>query len=224
MNTKPSAPAPRNTRFGKQQGGFSLIELGLALAVIALIAGGVAKGREVFKSAKVQNMASQLQNMETAISTFESRYGALPGDLSTATTNLGAANGDGNGRIATATEAVGAFQQLSLANLLDGNYNGSTYSSGTCPVATCPSNPMGGRLEFLVSGAALGGNSFNALLSTGGQLSVKQLAEIDRKIDDGNASTGRFQALSGADTVCLNGLQWNEVSTASTCVGVLLIN
>jgi len=224
MKTTQLVNKPRNMGFKKQQRGFSLIELGLALAVIALIAGGVAKGRELFKSAKVQNLASQLQNMETAISAFESRFGALPGDLSTAVANLGASNGDGNGKISTAAEAVGAFQQLSLANLLNGNYNGATYTSGICPTATCPSNPMGGRLEFLTSGSALGGNSFNALLSTGGQLSAKQLAEIDRKIDDGSAGTGRFQALSSIDDACLNGTQWNEVGTSSACVGVLLIN
>jgi prepilin-type N-terminal cleavage/methylation domain-containing protein len=47
--------------------GFSLIELALALAIIALIAGGVVKGRELMGNARIQNVASQIQQLEAAI-------------------------------------------------------------------------------------------------------------------------------------------------------------
>lgn len=225
-NNNPSRS--RKPIFNKtKSSGFSLIELGLALAIIALIAGGVIKGRDMLVNARVQNVASQLGQFEMAISSFESRYGALPGDISTASaafTGLTSdANGNGNDRIDSAAEAARAFQEMGLAQLISGQYDGTTPTGSACPASTCPQTATGGRLMFMTGTSPVGTGTFRALLSPVGQLDARQLAELDRKLDDGRANTGRFQLLAGAPDTCATGGNWNMSSTAETCTAALLI-
>ena len=63
------------------QNGFSLLELAIALAVLAILAGGVLKGRELLNSARVQATLTDIASLETALSAFQARYSALPGDF-----------------------------------------------------------------------------------------------------------------------------------------------
>jgi len=53
------------------QRGFSLLELAIALAVLAILAGGVLKGRELLNSARVQATMTDIANLETALSAFQ---------------------------------------------------------------------------------------------------------------------------------------------------------
>ena len=207
--------------------GFSLIELGLALAIIALIAGGVIKGRDMIANARLQNIATQMGQVELAINSFESRYGALPGDMANASgafTGVPAeGNGNGNDRIDTAAEAARAFQELGLAQLINGQFDGLAPATGaTCPSTTCPATATGGRLQFLLDTPSGTGN-FRALLSPNGQLDVRQLAELDRKLDDGRPSTGRFQLLANAPAACASNGNWNVGNTADNCPAALLV-
>lgn len=225
--TRTVVQSHRRGRHVRTQRGFSLIELGLALAVIALIAGGILKGRDMLANARLQNIVSQLGQMEMAITSFETRYGALPGDMSTASTAFGAltseANGNGNDRIDTAAEAARAFQTLGLAQLVAGQFDGVAPSGNTCPATTCPQTATGGRLMFMTGVQPAGTGSFRALLAPVGQLDPRQLAELDRKIDDGRANTGRFQILANAPEACLSGGNWNMGGTLDTCTGALLV-
>lgn len=214
----------------KHSSGFSLIELGLALAIIALIAGGVIKGRDMLANARLQNIATQLGQIELAISSFESRYGALPGDMLTASTAFPGAsgvpndgNGNGNDRIDTAAEAARAFQELGLAQLINGQFDGITPTGSVCPSSTCPSTATGGRLQFIVGSTPTGTGNFRALLAPTGQLDVRQLAELDRKLDDGKPGTGRFQLVSGGSQNCISAGDWNVGNTADTCTGAVLV-
>ncbi len=212
--------------------GFSLIELGLALAIIALIAGGVIKGRDMLGNARLQSIATQMGQVELAINSFESRYGSLPGDMSTASTafpGTGAGgvpsegNGNGNDRIDSAAEAVRAFQEMGLAQLINGQFDGVTPTGTTCPATTCPSTATGGRLQFIIGSTPTGAGNFRALLAPTGQLDVRQLAELDRKLDDGRPGTGRFQLVSGGPATCVSDGAWNVGNTADICTGAILV-
>ena len=72
----------------RQQNGFTLIEIAIVLVIIGLLLGGVLKGQELITSARVRNLISQQDGVKAAYFGFLDRYRALPGDYTTATTNI----------------------------------------------------------------------------------------------------------------------------------------
>ncbi len=214
----------------KQLHGFSLIELGLALAIIAVITGAIIKGRDLLLNAKLNQVIAQMQTIESAFANFETRYLGPPGDIGNPAIFFGnntTSAGNGNGRIDSIAEAASAFQQLGLSNLLSGRYDGQTYAAGLCPENTCPSHGLNGRMEFLINVQPLSGEPFAAALTPGNRLNTRQLAEIDRKIDDGRPNSGKFQLIQNSSENCTlinnNQIFWNEPQQTELCNAVLII-
>lgn len=88
----------------RDRAGFSLVELAIVLLIIGLIVGGVLKGQDLIRSARVNNVATTLNEVRAATNTFQDKYVAFPGDFSRpemidpgvfSSTEAG----DGNGRI-----------------------------------------------------------------------------------------------------------------------------
>ena len=93
--------------------GFTLIELSIVLVILGLLAGGVLAGRDLIHAAQVRSGLSTVQQLSTAVSTFEAKYDCLPGDCAAASqffpdcaadesivgTWLNRCDGDGNGHI-----------------------------------------------------------------------------------------------------------------------------
>ncbi|MHB1075143.1 prepilin-type N-terminal cleavage/methylation domain-containing protein [Thiobacillus sp.] len=185
----------------RRQSGFTLIEIAIVLVIIGLLLGGILKGQELITSARVRNIISQLDGTKAAFYAFQDRYRALPGDFSKATTQIQGASqdGDGNGVIA-GTEAIAAWDHLSHAGFINGNY---VYNATEGPTTT-PINPYGQRLQLIQDAvyADAGTPAARTNLKTGPSIPVDILAEIDRKIDDGNAMRGtfRFSAYAGGGT------------------------
>lgn len=197
----------------KKQSGFSLLELAIALAVLAILAGGVLKGRELLNSARVQATLTDIANLETAISAFQARYSALPGDFIAAdAAGLGAATGgDGNGLI-EGIESCNVFAHLQLSGFIQGDFLPGIDTNGECTPASSMENQFSGN--YLLSNNQQGPNSReNAMtLLLGNAVPVAQLAEIDRKLDDGNPLRGSVQVLSGEETFCTSDdNNWDEV-------------
>ncbi len=61
--------------------GFTLIELSIVLVIIGLIIGGVLVGRDLINAAAIRSQISQLEGFDMAVSVFQQKYGALPGDI-----------------------------------------------------------------------------------------------------------------------------------------------
>ena len=61
--------------------GFTLIELSIVLVIIGLIIGGVLAGQDLIVAAKNRAQISQIEKYQTAVRTFQSKYGYLPGDI-----------------------------------------------------------------------------------------------------------------------------------------------
>lgn len=195
--------------------GFTLIEIAIVLVIIGLLLGGVLKGQELITGARVRNLISQQDGIKAAYFGFLDRYRALPGDYPQATTNITGAtvNGNGNGQIeapASGTrEDIAVWEHLSRAGFINGAYTAaSTYST-----ASGPANPYS---MFLVvaydnryADAATAATRHN--LKTGNQIPADILAEVDRKIDDGNAQLGTFRFSDHSAT----GVQ----PTAANCQG-----
>jgi len=111
-----------------RQAGFSLIEAAIVLAVAGLLIGGALQGQTLIENARIQSVVDQVQGYRTAVTTFQDKYNALPGNFSEATTRLNASlvNGGGAGTLGTtvlsagSTENVQFWQHLAAANLVTG--------------------------------------------------------------------------------------------------------
>lgn len=136
--------------------GFSLLELAIVIAIIALVSGGIVAGRTVIRNAEIREALGEYDRHQKAIVEFQERYIQLPGDFNGATANWGTAsncnvglstdtpqkatcNGDGNGFIGDSNGSAGitnngewyrAWQHLANAGLIDGLYTGSRGAAG----------------------------------------------------------------------------------------------
>lgn len=180
------------------QSGFTLIEIAIVLVIIGLLLGGVLKGQELITSARVRNLISQQDGIKAAYFGFLDRYRALPGDYASATTNINGAtvNGNGNGQIedpgSGTEEHILVWEHLSKSGFINGSY---TYSAMAPFDNVIPKNAYGSFLQLVHDGVYGTGSSSPARpnLKTGNQVPVEMIAEVDRKIDDGDALKGNFQ-------------------------------
>lgn len=229
----------------RRQTGFTLIEIAIVLVIIGLLLGGILKGQELITSARVRNLISQQEGVKAAYFGFLDRYRALPGDYDQASKNIaniagvtqcGTGDGNGNGRIeTTGNENILAWEHLSKAGFINGSYTCNPTESN----ATTPTNPYAVRLQLVWDNdyADAGGNPpLRHNLKTGNQIPSDILAEVDRKIDDGNALAGVFRFtnatyLGGASPVASSSstcysatapYNWNATSPQSNCSGVTL--
>ena len=83
--------------------GFTLVEIAIVLVIIGLLLGGILKGQEMITQAKIKNVINDFNGITVAITSYQDRYRALPGDDPNAAarwTIQAPANGNGNGIIA----------------------------------------------------------------------------------------------------------------------------
>lgn len=197
-----------------RQAGFTLIEIAIVVVIIGLLLGGVLKGQELITSARVRNLISQQDGIKAAFFGFQDRFRSYPGDYASANSTLrcptGSAclNGNGNGIIqddATPVSVSGvasevheeilAWMHLASAGFLNEGYRMSPGDS----VANDDNVPRNAyniflHLKFDNMYADINAAPPNKhTLKTGAQIPVEIIAEVDRKIDDGNGLRGAFR-------------------------------
>ena len=197
--------------FMKQRhSGFTLVEIAIVLVIIGLLLGGILKGQELITNAKVRNLADQQNAIKAAVYAFQDRFRALPGDYSQASVNLPTGtgtppiNGDGNAQI-TGDERVNAWNHLTLSGLISCSQCSAIPAAGSVPNQNnSPLNAFNGVMEieydgnYNNNGAAIGPVRNN--LKSGKQIPANILAEVDRKIDDGNPQGGELRFSPWADS------------------------
>ena len=193
----------------RKQTGFTLIEIAIVLVIIGLLLGGVLKGQELITSARVRNLISQQDGVKAAYFGFLDRFRSLPGDYSLATTNIAntTANGNANGQIESAAvcgtipacqalEYIVVWEHLSRAGFINGSY---TYAVLPEDSASAPTNPYVRYIQVMYDNAygpdpaPVPPPAVRHNIKTGNQIPSDILAEIDRKVDDGNPVGGVFQ-------------------------------
>ncbi len=190
--------------------GFTLVELSIVIVVVGLIIAGVTAGSSMVSNARLMSIISEVNRYKTAISTFKLQYDALPGDFNKASLYWsGALNGDGNKIVLGTNEGLYAWKHMALAKLIPGQYTGAVGSGGA----------IYGKIGVNVPGSSFStdaayqfytgsGNLYHAIQIggysdscnswiNGRLLTVSQAYSIDKKIDDGLASSGNVFGLRG---------------------------
>jgi len=188
------------------QGGFTLVEIAIVLVIIGLLLGGILKGQEMITQAKIKNIVNDFNGITVAVTSYQDRYRALPGDdigATTRWTTQSPASGSGNGLIAglyNATPGAGApvagaesnlfWQHLRIAGFVAGATTGA--ASGAQP-----SNAAGGIIGVESGNPGTSGLGFSSLILCFSNLPEKIASAVDGQVDDGVPNTGQIRGQLG---------------------------
>lgn len=162
--------------------GFTLVELMLVLVIVGLLFTGVLKGEALIQNAKMKKLVNQKESLSEAFYTYYDRFGMYPGDEDQATSPSGDTNnGDGNGQV-VGNERYYLFEDLVLAGIMNGSYNGSVGSE--------PSNAFGGSMYILWQNLNGTQDNWVTFLSIPAEIAES----IDLKYDDGICTTGSIRS------------------------------
>lgn len=226
------------TNFCNQKG-FTLIELSVVLVVVSLIMVSIMVGRNIIENKVPDRVIADIKKINKAVDEFQELYHALPGDIADPSGGVtvgllpsatpAAVPGNGNGQIES-SESLHFWRHLAIANLYPGNFDGaSTYitAKGT-QAGGVPSGPV--YQSGYKVGASSGGiysdsgiyvdfSGYSAVSSSLGIISPQEAWAIDKKIDDGNPSTGIVVAFTGAgaSSNCFNGSGYILSTTQPVC-------
>ncbi len=184
------------------EAGFTLVEIAIVLVIIGLLLGGILKGQEMITQARIKNIVNDFNGVTVAVTSYQDRYRAIPGDDLNATarwTVQNPASGNGNGAIAglynalpgatapsSAAESNLFWQHLRIAGFVPGLTTGA--GSGSQPL-----NAAGGMIG-VESGTAGSGLGFTSLIICFSNLPEKVASAVDTQMDDSNPASGQIRA------------------------------
>ena len=190
----------------RKQAGFTLVEIAIVLVIIGLLLGGILKGQEMISQARITNAINDFNGVTVAITSYQDRYRALPGDDANATTRWttqapGKGNGDGTiagaynandtsgtgGAPADGKESNLFWQHLRIAGFVPGLTTGT--GSGTDP-----QNAVGGIVGVESAVVGTSGLGFTSLIVCSSNIPDKVAIAIDTQTDDGTSANGQIRA------------------------------
>jgi len=183
----------------KAESGFTLVEIAIVLVIIGLLLGGILKGQEMITQAKIKNLINDFNGVTVAVTSYQDRYRALPGDDPNADTRWtvqAPAKGDGNGTIGglynadstTPTAESRLFwQHLRIAGFVPGLTTGTNAGNQ-------PTNAAGGMIGVESGVVGTNGMGFTSLIICFSNLPEKVASAIDGQMDDSSPNTGQVRA------------------------------
>ncbi len=247
------------------QRAFSLVELSIVLVILGLLTGGILAGQSLIRAAELRSIITQQQQYFTALGTFRDKYMAIPGDMNNATRfwgdratgtaacpdpaipdgTPGTCNGNNDGILSNFTESYRFWQQLGMAGLIEGNYQGwvNPATNATQPVRglEVPASKLSDSFWQAINisqnattnhelgFADLPDIRYNMLVLCGPNpgwwcernvLRPEEAWNIDTKMDDGKPAFGKIR---GGHTDCATTLAvaanatYNVTFTSPTC-------
>jgi prepilin-type N-terminal cleavage/methylation domain-containing protein len=182
------------------EAGFTLVEIAIVLVIIGLLLGGILKGQEMITQAKIKNIVNDFNGITVAVTSYQDRYRALPGDdinANTRWTTQSPTSGNGNGNVeglyndATATTESHLFwQHLRIAGFVAGATTGPASR-------TPPPNAAGGLIGVETGKPTVNGMGFSSLILCFSNLPEKIASAVDGQMDDGVPNTGQVRAQLG---------------------------
>ena len=179
------------------EAGFTLVEIAIVLVIIGLLLGGILKGQEMITQARIKNAINDFNGITVAVTSYQDRYRALPGDdlnASARWTVQAPASGNGNGVIAglyndatLTTESHLFWQHLRIAGFVPGLTTGP--GSGTPPP-----NAAGGIIGVESGVVGTNGLGFTSLIICFSNLPEKVASAVDGQMDDSNPASGQVRA------------------------------
>lgn len=230
-------------RFRNGQAAFSLIELSVVLAILAIITGSIFAFNKYMRDSQLKTSANQAFYYLTAAEQFRDNYGYLPGDVpSSAITFNGAAGyGNGNGLIngsmtaGSINEHFILFQHLRLAGLINsgGSFTGLAGPGGDYDAVVgtnLPEFAVTGLGGYIITGGILSGDAsffdgnYSVYLRQGLRVATNNYANgpfatptearnLDGKYDNGSPATGRIRSFKDAGN-CVSGTAYNLSSSS----------
>lgn len=157
-------------KISNKHAGFSLVELAISVTIIGILIAGVVKGQDVIKNAQVVSTIATVDKFSKAHRSFYDVYAALPGDISTAQSDLlgcgsgntnNCASGNGDGIIGDALQGISGvamgedvsgnsenvmyWKHLALAGMIEGvdpsaSIDPDDFEAGVTHPKTAPSS------------------------------------------------------------------------------------
>lgn len=206
-----------------KQSGFTLVEIAIVLVIIGLLLGGVLKGQELINSAKIKNVANDLNGIAAGVYAYQDRYKTFPGDDGGALARWSTTfNGNKNGVVgadptggaaantanfndappaalaATTNETILFWHHMRLAGFVAGATTGADGGNQ-------PQNAVGG-IVGIQTGAGLNATpEMGGLVVCTSNLNGKIAGAIDQQFDDGVANTGTLRAFDQTKTPVTRG-------------------
>ncbi len=201
-----------------RQSGFTLVEVSIVLAVIGLLIGSVLVAVNILDNARITSTISTLQSIQSAISTYNQNYGAVPGDDAQAESRFGELihEGGGNGIIGVANS------YNSTAALADGNgapesqfvwshLRAAGLIKGQGDSVTPPGNPFGGIYGIQDGAFTVGGIPTKTNVLCMDNIPGAAAAIIDTRQDDGDPHTGNIRAGAGINGAVASSYAGNDI-------------
>lgn len=198
----------------------SYLELFVGLIILGLLAIGISAGNHLLHNAKLRTVIAEVHEFKKASKLFRLEFGDLPGDITNAHdfwddgTNKVCGtkrecNGDGNKIIefttsATNNESYRAWQHLTLAEIIPGNYSGVGEQADLGVNIPLSKIPLGGYLlqsidwyqkESVGNAVLLGAVADDTVYEN--IISPRDAMRIDAKIDDYMPEYGLVVAMKG---------------------------
>ena len=207
MNASNGYKKKKNASAIAAQAGFTLVEIAIVLVIIGLLLGGILKGQEMITQAKIKNVINDFNGVTAAVTSYQDRYRAVPGDDQNAATRWSSLatpplSGTGDGIVTglyntnnTAgpggAPAAGAETNLFWQHLrIAGFIAGPTMGTGS---GTPPPNATGGIIGVETGVTGTNGMGFTSLIMCTSNLPDKVAIAVDTQADDGAPATGQVR-------------------------------